>query len=322
MKKDRIKKTVVICFLIATTFLYLSCSKDSPTSPTQGDTETTSIEATLPRVEFSGNNAILYASITNQNGKPIKGLKESNFKIEEITAKGDTFVITSFVVSVPSGAAGDLAVAVTMDYSGSMSTSDITSMELAIKSFINLKKDTDIMEIIKFGSNVDVVQTFTNNVQTLINAVDSSYSGGMTAFYKSCLQGIIDASAQSSSYIPSVIGFTDGINNVSPNNIDTVWTIARQHQIPVYTVGYGNGCDSVGLQQIADSTGGRYFFAPDTSGVANLYATIGGQLQNLYTLTWDVHAQSGTSVISRITTTYTSANGTYTTVAEKTFIAP
>jgi hypothetical protein len=74
------------------------------------------------------------------------------------------------------------------------------------------------------------------------------------------------------------------------------------------------------MATIANSTGGRYYYAPTSAQIQDLFQTISGQLSNLYVLTWDLNTGSGKTVTIKITTTYTGGNGTFTSISEKTFV--
>jgi Ca-activated chloride channel family protein len=219
-----------------------------------------------------------------------------------------------------------------MDYSGSMYVGNqdsagkyqrILDMENGVKTFVNALSTNDIAEIIKFDDYVYVVQPFTSSKQALLHAVDSTLNlGGSTALYQSIYTGIQDVAAKSaSSYARAVVAFTDGGENASSIDMATLLQAARSNAIPVYTIGL---IDSVYhstppgqnqystqeqiLVQIADSTGGFYFYAPNASQLQQIYNSISGQLSNAYTvsITWPSTSlpSSGTSVTAVITVNY------------------
>lgn len=71
---------------------------------------------------------------------------------------------------------------------------------------------------------------------------------------------------------------TDTVSRMSPLNAAE---IARDRKIEIYTIGVGNPeatgeekVDLQTLQDIADRTGGRYFYAEDQSGLQQVYERI------------------------------------------------
>jgi hypothetical protein len=199
-------------------------------------------------------------------------------------------------------------------------------MRAAVNTFIDLKGSSDLMEIIKFDHVVQTVQTFTNDTGLLHTAVndDTSFTfGGSTAFYRSCLYGVVDADDTVSNltgYLPAVVGFTDGKNNQAPIQPDTLIQAALVAQVPVYTVAYGsftgqNNPDTAALQYLADTTGGRYFFTPNSAGLQTLYQYINGQLTNIYVINFPFGSKENATI--KVTTSYTGGNGPFKSSASK-----
>lgn len=279
------RKAFVLLLVVALTgvLFITSCNKDDETPVVKVD----GIDVTIPRVLLKDGKITMFISVTDLKGNPIKDLSKANIAIEA-EKDGQVTKISGYNLYSSTGIPTPIAAAVTMDYSGSMywDSVSIPAMEDAVKTFIALKGLTDKLEIIKFSNTVHVVQTFTADTLLLYAAVDSALSlGGSTAFYASCLDGLVDADAEvgtNPGVLPAVVGFTDGVNNVAPLDHDTVVNRALQLQIPLYMVGYGafNYIDSVTLQHMADTTGGRYYYAPDPTDLQQLYQYINGQLTN------------------------------------------
>jgi Ca-activated chloride channel homolog len=273
-------KLFLIVTLLTVVFI-TACNKDDDQPKVKVD----GIDVTIPRILLKDGKITMFISVTDLKGNPIPDLSKANIMIESIK-DGQTTLISGYNLYSSTSTPTPIAAAVTMDYSGSMywDTLSIPAMEDAVKTFIALKGLTDKLEIIKFSNNVHVVQTFTADTILLYAAVDSVlYLGGSTAFYASCLTGLVDADnevANTTGVLPAVVGFTDGVNNEAPMLPDTVISLALQLQIPIYTVGYGafNYIDSTTLQLMADTTGGRYYYAPDPTDLQQLYQYINGQL--------------------------------------------
>lgn len=58
-------------------------------------------------------------------------------------------------------------------------------------------------------------------------------------------------------------------------------TLAASDTIRIYTIGFGDDADEVLLQDLADITGGRHFFAPDGDVLEAIYLTIALELHSL-----------------------------------------
>ena len=329
---------LVLCIL----FAYMGCNKDDRT--VTGPESTPQIVANGTLTPTSHTQAQGTIVIADQNGNAITGLTSQNISVLLTWGSTGNSVVGTMVIQSLSQSGKNIAVATTMDYSGSMysgtynySSSQfqrILDMETGVKSFVNALKTNDIGEIIKFDDYVHVVQPFTSSKTALSHAVDSSVSlGGNTALYQSIYTGIQDAAIKSASlYSKAVVAFTDGGENASSVSFSTLLQAARSNAIPVYTIGLldssshstppGQYSNEKTLVQIADSTGGFYYYAPTTSQLQQIYARISGQLSNGYiiTITWPSTSLpvSGTQVTVVITVNY---NG-LTSVFNRTYTMP
>lgn len=330
----RLQKILVRAILLLGMALPIlsGCEKDSkpkgwsgPYSNTNDDT-TTDIVLTIPRIEISplkSTQVRLFLSITDQNGNPFTDFNKYNFTISQVcSGETDTTDITSISFSQFNQQGGNIAVAMTLDYSESMSAEDREDMEDAVKYFINLKKPYDQEEIIKFASYIEVVAPFTSNIDTLLLSINQYvYLGDMTSLYDVIDLGISDANdfiTQNSSYLPAIIGFTDGEDTYSDLDIFDVIENAQVSQIPVYCLGFGDANTYI-LNTLADETGGRYYYAPEPSDLQDLYALINGQLQNIYVVTWVYDGSDCDEVAIIVESSYTCANGKLHSTAIKYF---
>jgi Ca-activated chloride channel family protein len=279
------KRAVQFLFVAALigVFFITSCNKDDSPPVVKVD----GIDVTIPRILIENGKLTMFVSVTDLKGNAITDLSKANMIIEAIK-DGQTTKISGFNLYSSTGTPTPIAAALTLDYSGSMyyDTAIVPAMESAVKTFISLKGLTDQLEIIKFDHVVYLVQPFTTDTLLLYAAVDSALSlGGSTAFYQACLNGLADADtavASTTGVLPAVIGFTDGVNNVTPLDPDTVINTALGLQIPVYTLGFGGTPtympDTATLHHIADTTGGRYYWTPDPTDLQQLYQYVNGQL--------------------------------------------
>ena len=322
---------VLVIFALCASVFVISCKKSTTgpdNTPVITQVNVNGSLAAVSRTQVAGT-----MSVTDQNGNPITGLTSQNV-ISQLKwlagANYDSVTGTPTIQSL-SQAGKKVAVALTMDYSGSMFTGAwdtakqkyqrIIDMESATKAFINAMKTGDVAEIIKFGSDVEVVQVFTGDKNALLHIVDTlSDSRGSTALYQSIYQGLSDAALQpSATYARAIVAFTDGGENYSTVTRLQMFQKSWQFAIPVYTVGLldsfyhstppgQNSYEELDLVQIADSTGGFYFYAPNASQLSQIYSKISGQISNAYTVsvTWPSAGlpTTGTNVTAILTVIY------------------
>lgn len=336
------KKINSLFFLIAIalsfSIMVTSCSKDDddddssqPTPSGQpyanmNDNTTTDVQVTIPRIEVNparSTNVKLYLSVTDQDGNPLQDFNQFNFVIKQACAgSADSIVVASISFGTLNQQGGDIASGITMDYSGSMTSYDITNMENAVRFFVRNKQPMDQMEVIKFAADVEKMADFTSDTTALINAVNTSASLGVyTSFFDAVYMGLEDAhnfSMINSNYLPAVLGFTDGYDNDSYQSLSGVVSASNNWQIPVYTLGFGDA-DVTTLENLANQTGGRYFYSPDSGDLEEIYNLISGQLKNLYVASWVFALTNCTEGVISVSVTYTCSNGTFTSHAFKYF---
>ncbi|MCK9400915.1 MAG: VWA domain-containing protein [Bacteroidales bacterium] len=324
----RILPALPVILVAGAIMLLSTCKKDEDNSDkafkSMNDDSTTAIDVTIPRIELGlgrSTTITVFLSVTDQNGNPFKEFNQYNFNIKQVCdGYTDTAVIASITFTKAQAEGYNTAAAMTMDYSGSMGGANKKNMEKAAKQFVYLKEDQDYCEIIKFDESYEVTLPFSTDIDLLLAAIDSDYGGGSTAFYDATFKGIQDAAdfvLSNFGLIPSVLAFTDGKENSSTlADLPFCITMSQKEQVPVFTIGYGN-VDSLDLQQLAEETGGRYFYTPDSEGLTALYSLISGQLENLYMLTWEYDNPACEKVWVLVTATYTCANGTFTAKNEK-----
>jgi VWFA-related protein len=317
------------------------CDKTStpcPVCPGSNNTSVTQIVANGSLASTSRTQAQGTMVIADQSGNAITGLTSQNISVQLTWGSTVNSVVGTVVIQSLAQSGKNIAVATTMDYSGSMyagtynsSSSQyqrILDMESGVKTFVNALKTNDVCEIVKFDDYVYVVQPFTSSKQTLLHAVDSVLSlGGNTALYQSIYTGIQDVAGKSaSSYARAVVAFTDGGENSSSIDMATLLQTARSNAIPVYTIGLldstlhstppgQKSTQERTLVQIADSTGGFYFYAPNATQLTQIYNSISGQLSNAYTvtITWPSTSlpSTGTLVTAVITVNYNGLTSVY-----------
>ena len=185
----------------------------------------------------------------------------------------------------------------------------------AAKTFVNCMGSYDRIEVISFANYVTVDQSFTSDKQALCNAIDSLQSDGATALYDAIWQGLDDTDLEVNSR-KAIIALTDGAENCSSNNHGggdynftySYWSeypdnsllinYANSLNIPVYTVGLQGfnftrekvirdySTTEADLKEIAEETGGDYFYAPTSVDLKNIYEEITQRLEQQYIITF------------------------------------
>ncbi len=180
-----------------------------------------------------------------------------------------------------------------IDKSGSMSVAadvnKITQAKAAAKSFVDIiARDTqNTIGLVSYENTATVNSPLTTDYSSVKSQIDT-----LTAIGSTCTEcGIIKANQEiarsTSSKKKVVVLLTDGIANFVEGNTNQVApSIAEQRAIAAavaghnadgtvfYTIGLGSQINAAFLQQIAESTGGKYYASPTGDQLNTIYNQI------------------------------------------------
>jgi hypothetical protein len=264
----------------------------------------------------------VYLSVTNQEGFPLESFNHYNFAVVESSSAGRAEIGRDLLfVKSASEDGKSTASSMVMDYSDYMYDSLQGNMENAVKLFIMLMQSGDVAEIVKFAYYPEIVQVFTSNKSDLTAAVEAPWGGatGGSSLIDGIYMGMIDASEREE--LAAVYALSMGWENSSQHSMAHLRELADSTGIPCYAFGMGMG-DTLTLREIADFTGGRFFYVPGLDDPTEMYQILSGMLKKCYVLKWTIQSPSGSDVHLSIATEYTCGNGTLTSTATGVFTAP
>lgn len=157
----------------------------------------------------------------------------------------------------------NINIAFVVDLSGSMSGTKLSTTKTAINSFIDVLEEDDMAAIVSFTNSSTVRCNMTNNKDLLNNAVRYMNASGLTSIYKGIDKAISVFDMAETSGYKMMIVFTDGYDEPS-TNYDTYYSNlvekANEKDIIIYTIGIST-IDEELLTKVAESTGGKYYYA-------------------------------------------------------------
>ena len=246
-------------------------------------------------------NVNAYLSVVGGTGNPIKDLTVNSVIVTEDSQK----------VKVQSLELADdeqINIALVMDTSGSMAGTKINDAKKAASNFISSLENDDRAALLTFDDIIKTLTDFQSNNSTIrdrIALIDANPGAG-TCLYDAAYQAV-----QLASTLPSgrraVILFTDGVDETSAggracsvHTIDDVINIASEGgtRTPIYTLGLGNRIDENTLRRIAELTGGRYIYSPDSSQLDAVFQLLSDQLRSQYILTYKSFAPPGAHTLA------------------------
>lgn len=169
-----------------------------------------------------------------------------------------------------------LDVVLAIDSSGSMSSNDANGLRKeAAKLFVDKLGENDRAAIVDFDGDANTLIDLSNDKEQISSAIDSINSSGATDLTDAISTSIKiltndDVSKTKYKYI---ILLTDGNGNYNSNYSQ----IAVENDITIFTIGLGNSVNSNMLKEIADYTGGNYYFASKAEDLLGIYENTAGE---------------------------------------------
>lgn len=246
------------------------------------------------------SSATAYVSVTDQANFPVTQLTAADFQLlQGVVALGSP-TSSVFVENVAT-----LAVALVMDYSGSVTASQdvVDDMEDSAIAFVRQMGVADEAEVIKFADDYSVVQPFTAGTTlgkaALETAITTPYAGVNTDLYDALYKAVDDTAARSRDR-RAVIVLTDGRLPSSSYTLTQVVDHAKALGVPIFTVGLGN-LDPAILSALADGTGGQLYESALSDNLRTIYQQLSDLLfADQYILTFNStlgDAESGTLTV-------------------------
>ena len=240
----------------------------------------------------------LYVSVRDRDGQIVEGLREEDFQVTEDGVSVD-------IIAFSAGIRSAIATVLTIDRSTSMGTENkMAGAKSAAMTFVELMREHDKAALVTFNEDVMTLQPFTSDKAALKGQIQSLSPEGCTAWYDGVYDSVdLIATLEGRR---SIILLSDGIDcredwkfrllrMGSSHTLDEAIQHARNADIPVYTIGFGQratqevgneGFDEVKLRRMAAETGGKFYHAPDADELKRLYQSLSVEMQKEYVLTY------------------------------------
>ncbi|MEQ8168839.1 MAG: VWA domain-containing protein [Candidatus Eremiobacterota bacterium] len=282
-----------ISFNIIAVILFLICLCDKGFCQygqkillTQNDT------LTLNRIDLLAYPTIfLNVMVTDKEGNPVEGLGIKDFTVSEnaIEQKIDS-VISASQRNEP------VTIMLTMDVSGSMGDEiyqedgtkrrPLDDAKEGAKTFVSTLKAHDKVIVSVFADYWLAVNEVTEDRATVITSIDRLTPEGGTVLFQGVTESVKLLHDMEGN--KAVIVLTDGKDTGKNLTLQECLTKITGQGVPVFTIGLGTNIDEKTLVNIARTTGGRYFRAPDSSKLKEIYELISKQLEKQYWIKYRV----------------------------------
>lgn len=200
----------------------------------------------------------------------------------ELTEDGRPVTLTKFLS--PMGEPRPITVALVVDRSTSMNRDGrIDVLKAAVGTFLSGLPKGSRVSVIAFGSDVDQLCPFTDDLARVKATVDELEANGATRFY--------DAVGEALGLIASetgrraVLALTDGKDTDSRLKPRSVVAAAQRLGLPVHTLALGpeEGVESEELRRLATATRGQFYPAAESDQLRAIYRELAERLRSSYT---------------------------------------
>lgn len=240
---------------------------------------------------YRGGTDVVYLSVTvvDGRGQLVPGLGPENFQVLE---DGAVQEITTF-----SRDPQPIALSILVDSSTSMQPKMRAAQEAA-SGFVQRLGTDDVAQIIDFDTQVEILQTFTNDREQLEAAIRRTNAAGSTALYTAVYvalseQGKVRARTTAELRRQAIVVLSDGDDTSSLVDYEQVLDLSKRSEVTVYAIGLRaqaesprgrfNEADFV-LRTLSTETGGRVFFVEHIRELPAVYSQIADELANQYSI--------------------------------------
>jgi len=232
---------------------------------------------------------LIYVSVTDPIGRYVTGLDKDNFKLtEEQDKKKVEQDITQF-----SSEDAPMSVGLVFDTSGSMGAKLQRSRQ-AVAQFLKTANPEDEFFLVHFNDRPELLVPWTPDSEEIQNRLTWVESKGRTAL----LDGVYMAMNQmkkARNPRKAILIISDGGDNSSRYTESEVKSAVRESDVQIYAIGIFESMagrnrtpeEASGpqlLNDVAESTGGRFFSADNLADLPDIAAKIGLELRNQYVL--------------------------------------
>lgn len=341
-------KIIVLFILVFTLSGFFGCQESkSPTESKLPEVNEVIIVGTQVEQDFlsTGQFGLTAIPLDNQGSAILSNQVSAQVVINQ--PQDLTTAVSIGQVVTPSGK--PLAVALNIDGSGSMDWNDPNGLrKTGAKFFVDVLDasgfpfEAAIFEFPGYTypnfNNAQLHKDFTNNTDTLKNAIDNIGDSGGTPTYESLIEilNYVDTTKAAVQYERAIVLLSDG----EPSSLfyrDSTCILANELDIPIYTIGLGPASDLDSLtmsvtavenmRYIANCTGGAYAgISPGDSSSANsIYGSMANATSQgsiIFNVTLSGTGFAGLSSGQLISGIITIVSGGTSAIASFSFVVP
>jgi len=176
-----------------------------------------------------------------------------------------------------------------LDHTGSMKGQKLADAKTASKTFVDLQGSNNRVELISYEGSPTVEVQFTSMTTdgktTVKNAIDKLTEIDATDIYEAIEKANAEIETKGRDNVLLVeILLTDGRPTTGNTNEDDIVELAHSANVTgirIYTIGLGSDVNANLLGRIANATDGKYYFAPTSSDLQQIYTAISQEISKV-----------------------------------------
>jgi len=217
----------------------------------------------------------VYAAVSDNRGRPVTNLQSEDFHVLEDNRPQQIRVFE------PQSSA--MTIALLVDTTGSMA-GDLPRIKNAVARLLEAVKPEDNVGLFTFASGLNRLSNFSTDRSTTLKAIFKARAAGQTALFDSL--ALLSRQISRNAGKKAILLFTDGDDNSSVLSLEASIKSVQRTGVPTYSVIYGRALKDPSLfkrlERISISTGGFSFKVNDAREVAEAFARVGQDMQNMY----------------------------------------
>ena len=227
----------------------------------------------------------VFVTVTDAHGGPVSSLQKENFLLKE-DGKEQRIAIFSRESALP------LSIVLAIDTSLS-TKKDLPLEQAAAHKFAHtILRPQDGLAVYKFSEEVSVVVPFTADLSKIDAGIDPLRNGSATALFDVVFLGSQALNARQGRKV--IVAVTDGGDTMSQVDYKQALRAAQESEAIIYSViivpiEASAGRDTGGehaLIQMADDTGGKYYYASSLPQLDEAFRQISDELRTQYLLAY------------------------------------
>src|SRR5580698_10941772 len=247
----------------------------------------TSDEDQVPTIKVETRLVNVALNVVDAKGSPVGGLGRDDFEILE-DGKPQKIAVFEKESSTP------LSIVLAIDASESVMTSERLEKEAA-KHFVNaLLREQDELDLMECSAVVREVVPFTNQKKRIESGLSEIHTGAATALYDAIYLASqrLDGTSLANGRRRVVVLITDGEDTVKGSRYTQALEQAQRAGamvysiiiVPIYADAGRNTGGEHALIQLAEDTGGKYYYVVDPKDLEPAFAHVSDDLRTQYVL--------------------------------------